>query len=274
MIQPDVILFLLALAGYACASILYIVFLTVRNRGAGILAVRILIAAASAHVLAFGSRWGLTGQPPLVSLFETLSFYALLVVVGYLIVERAYGYRVIGAFLTPLAFVAVALASVAPKDSEPLAPVLSSVWLPIHVTISFIAYTVFTLAFVLAVIYLLQERELKKKKAHGLFYRLPPLQVMERMGYNAVGIGFPFMTLSIATGALWAEQAWGAYWIWEPKQTMSLVTWLIFALYFHLRNQRGWRGKRASWLVTMGFVAMVFTFVGVKLLNPSLHSFI
>jgi cytochrome c-type biogenesis protein CcsB len=274
MIQPDILFFLITLAGYLAASILYIAILTTRNRAAGRLAVWILLGAAIAHAAAFITRWISTGHLPMVSLFEALSFYALLVVVAYLVVEKLYRFQAIGAFLTPMAFVTVAMASTTTKQSEPLAPILASVWLPIHVAISLTAYTVFTMAFVLAIIYLLQERELKSKKAHTVFYRLPPLQTMERLAHTAVAVGFPFMTLSIATGALWAEQAWGSYWSWDPKQTMALVTWLIYAFYFHLHNVVGWRGRRVSWLVVLGFASVVFTFVGVKFLNPPLHNFI
>ncbi|MBI4319170.1 MAG: c-type cytochrome biogenesis protein CcsB [Chloroflexi bacterium] len=274
MQQLYVVFFGLATAGYLAATLCYMWHLTTRSHRIGRWAPWILLAAAVVYGAAFGLRWLEAGHPPLVNLFDSLTFYSWLTVVVYLVIERLYGYKVIGAFVTPLAFVAIASATMLPKETQPLIPVLRSAWLPIHVGISFLAYTVFTIAFAMAIVYLLQERELKAKKPHAIFYRLPPLETMERIGYSVVGVGFPFMTLAIATGAVWAEQAWGSYWSWDPKQTMSLVTWLIFAAYFHFRNVVGWRGKRAAWLVVAGFAAVVFTFLGVNLLSPGRHNFI
>lgn len=274
MSQLTVAFFALALAGYFLASLLYISSLVLKSRYLGTWGARTLAIVFFVHALGIAMRWIESGHLPSVDLFEALSFYSWLTVLVYLIVERFYRYRVIGAFVTPVAFLAVALASVVKKDSQPLIPILESAWLPIHVGISFLAYTVFTLAFAAATIYLLQERELKAKKAHALFYRLPPLEEMERLGHNAIGVGFPFMTLSIATGAVWAEQAWGSYWSWDPKQTMALITWLIYAAYFHLRDVVGWRGKRTAWLIVVGFVSVLVTFLGVRFFNPVLHNFV
>ncbi len=274
MYQLYIVFFGLALVGYLAAALLYAGSTAVRSRQAGEWATRVLFVAGTAHGLAVALRWVELGHPPFVNLFESLSFYSWLIVVAYLVQERLYGYRVIGAFVTPLAFIAIGVAAMLPKETQPLDHVLRSAWLPIHVVISFAAYTVFTLAFAVAVVYLLQERELKAKKPHALFYRLPPLESVERIVYNVGGVGFPFMTLAIATGSIWAQQAFGSYWSWDPKQTMSLVTWLIFAAFLHFRYVNGWRGKRAAWFVVVGFASVVFTFLGVKLLSPGWHNFI
>ncbi|MBI2955239.1 MAG: c-type cytochrome biogenesis protein CcsB [Chloroflexi bacterium] len=274
MNQINVVLFALALLGYFGASVLYISSVVLRSKRLGDWGTIALVLVFVVHALALGMRWVETGRLPVINLFEALSFYSWLTILVYLALERVYHHRAIGAFVTPVAFLAVALASVVHKDSHPLVPVLETVWFPVHVVISFLAYTVFTVAFAMAVVYLVQERELKAKKPRALFYRLPPLETMERLGHNAVGVGFPFMTLSIATGAVWAEQAWGSYWSWDPKQTMALVTWLVFAAYFHLRNFAGWRGRRTAWLIVAGFASMLITFLGVGLMSPALHNFI
>lgn len=274
MNQLNVALFALALIGYFVASSLYISALALRNKRLGDWGLRALVVVFLIHGLGLGARWMESGRLPLVDLFEALSLYSWLTILAYFIVERAYGYRSVGAFVTPVAFLSVALAAAVHKDTVPLVPVLESGWLPIHVGISFLAYTVFTIAFGIAIVYLLQERQLKAKRPQSLFNRLPPLENLERLGHNTIGVGFPFMTLAIATGAVWAEQAWGSYWSWEPKQTMALVTWLIYVAYFHLRDVVGWRGKRAAWLIVMGFVSVIVTFLGARFFNTGLHNFI
>jgi cytochrome c-type biogenesis protein CcsB len=235
---------------------------------------RALIVVFLIHGLGLGVRWMESGRLPLVDLFEALSLYSWLTILAYFVIERVYSYRAVGAIVTPIAFLSIALAAAVQKETMPLVPMLQSGWLPIHVGVSFLAYTVFTIAFGIAVVYLVQERQLKAKKPQSLFNRLPPLETMERMGHNAIGIGFPFMTLAIATGAVWAEQAWGSYWSWEPKQTMALVTWLIFVGYFHLRDVVGWRGKRTAWLIVAGFVSVIITFLGAEFVNSGSHNFI
>ena len=278
MSQPvneiGVALFALVLAGYFVASALYISSLAMRIPRLSEWGARVLVAAFVIHAVSLGARWAESGHLPLVDLFEALSFYAWLTVLAYLAIEYRYHYRAFGAFVTPIVFLAVALASGVKKDTEPLIPVLNSGWLPVHVGISFLAYTVFTVAFGIAVVYLIQERQLKSKKPHALINRLPPLETMERLGHNAIGIGFPFMTLSIATGAVWSEQVWGTYWSWDPKETMALVTWLVYAAYFHFRDVVGWRGKRTAWLLVVGFASVLGTFLGANFFHSSLHNFI
>lgn len=273
MNQPNIVFFLLALVAYLVGTFLYEAFLVLKTPRLGRWASRALVGGGAANGVALALRWIESGRAPLANLFETLSFWAWLIVIAYLVIERLYQQRVLGAFVAPLAFLAVGIASVMPKTMSPLVPVLQSIWLPIHVSVSFIAYTMFAVAFGAAVIYLLQEQQLKSRRPHALYYRLPPLHVMDGLSYRLSAAGFIFMSLALLTGAIWAEQAWGSYWSWEPKQTMALVTWLLYAAYFHARNIAGWRGRRASWLLVVGFGSALATFLGVSLLAPGMHAF-
>jgi cytochrome c-type biogenesis protein CcsB len=271
--EPNVFFFGLALVAYLAGTLLYEAFLVLKTPRLGIWATRALASGGAVNGVALAARWIESGRAPLANLFEALSFWAWLIVLAYLVIERIYQQRVIGAFVAPLAFFAIGLASIMPKSMSPLVPVLQSVWLPIHVSVSFLAYTMFAVAFGSAVIYLLQERQLKSRRPHALYYRLPPLTTVEALSYRVSALGFIFMALALMTGMVWSEQAWGSYWAWEPKQTMSLVTFLIYAAYFHARNIAGWRGRRASWILIVGFGSALATFLGVMLLTPGQHDF-
>jgi cytochrome c-type biogenesis protein CcsB len=136
-----------------------------------------------------------------------------------------------------------------------LVPALQqSVLLSVHVATAVIAYGSFAIGFGASVLFLVQD----KMKSQWL----PDLDTVDSMNYFSVIIGFPFLTLTIVLGALWADIAWGRYWAWDPKETASLVTWLIFALYIHVRIMRGWRGTRSAILIILGFVAILLTFFG------------
>ncbi len=268
------ILFTLALVIYVIGTILYEVCLVLKSQRAGRWATRSLVVGALVHALALASRWLESGRPPVANLFESLSFYAWVIIIFYLMIEYRYGYRVLGAFVSPLAFAAIAAASVLPRRVEPLVPILQSHWLAVHVTISFFAYGLFTLAFATAVVYLLAERQLKKGRPDYFYYRLPPLEAMEQLGRRLAAIGLPFMTVGVITGSIWAEKVWGAPWFWDAKLNMALVTWLIYVVYFYLRNVAGWRGRRSAWLLILGFIFVIVTYLGVNLFMPTLHGFV
>ena len=270
----NILLFALALVIYITGTILYEVYLALNSQPAGRWATRSLVVGALVHALALASRWLESGRAPVASLFESLSFYAWVIVVFYLMVEYRYGYRVLGAFVSPLAFAAIAAASVLPKRIEPLIPILQSHWLGVHVAISFLAYGLFTLAFAAAVVYLLGEHQLKRGRPDYFYYRLPPLEAMEQLGRGLAALGLPFMTVAIITGSIWAEKVWGAPWLWDAKLNMSLVTWLIYMVYFYVRNVADWRGRRSAWLLIVGFISVLVTYLGVNLLMPTMHGFI
>jgi len=268
------ILFTLALVIYFIGTILYEICLALKSQRAGRWATRSLVVGASVHALGLASRWLESGRAPMADLFESLSFYAWVIIVFYLIVEYRSGYKVLGAFVSPLAFAAIAAASVLPKRTKPLIPILQSHWLPVHVTISFLAYGLFTLAFVMAVAYLLAERQLKKGRPNYFYYRLPPLEAMEQLGRALAALGLPFMTMAIITGSIWAEKVWGAPWLWDAKLNMALATWLIYVVYFYVRNVAGWRGRRSVWLLILGFISVLVTYLGVNLFISTAHGFI
>lgn len=258
---------------YLVSAFLYEWFLAFKSRRVGRWATLILLVGWGAHSLALAVRWVQAGRPPMANLFEFLLFYIWLLVIIYLVLEYLYKQKVLGAFVVPLVLLLLGVALLLPKEIGPLPLILRSSWLPIHVGFSFVAYTFFSLGFAASVIYLLQERQLKGRRQHALYYRLPPLGTMEQLSHRFVQIGFPFLVLAVLTGALWAQAAWGSYWHWEPKQTTSLVALLLYAAYFHAHAIAGWRGRRGAWLIVASFAFVLAAFLGVNFLAPGRHDF-
>ncbi|MBI5844024.1 MAG: c-type cytochrome biogenesis protein CcsB [Deltaproteobacteria bacterium] len=212
------------------------------------------------------------GHVPLSNMYESLIFFSMMSMAVYLVMERQYGLKVLGAFVAPLCFLAMAYASLI-KDSgiRPLVPALKSNWLTAHVFTCFLGYAAFALAFGLGIIYLVKTR--KPDSPHPLMKALPEMGVIDELMYQNVLFGFLFLTLGIITGAVWANTAWGRYWSWDNKETWSLITWLIYAALIHSRHVRGWEGKRLAWFSIGGFAAVLFTWFGVNLFLSGLHSY-
>ena len=214
------------------------------------------------------------GHAPLSNLYESLIFFAWTIVFLYLIVEWRIKSRTIGAFVIPFAFLSMAFASFSPNINtriQPLIPALQSNWLISHVITCFFGYAAFAIACGLGFMYLL--KGLEKGENSGPFLRfLPRREILDELTYHSVVIGFIFLTLGIITGSVWAYSAWGSYWSWDPKETWSLITWLIYAAMLHSRFLRGWKGKRMAIMSIIGFVSVLFTYFGVNYL-PGLHSY-
>jgi cytochrome c-type biogenesis protein CcsB len=213
------------------------------------------------------------GHAPLSNLYESLVFFAWTIVVVYLVIERKHKSPIIGAFTTPLAFLAMAYASMSPNISsqiQPLLPALKSNWLIAHVIACFVGYASFAIAFGISGMYLLKQRETAGNSR--LLEHFPKHNILDELNHQLVMFGFLFLTTGIITGAVWANSAWGRYWGWDPKETWSLITWFIYATLLHARMMRGWHGKRIAYLSIIGFVAVLFTYFGVNYL-PGLHSY-
>jgi cytochrome c-type biogenesis protein CcsB len=206
-------------------------------------------------------------------LYESLIFFAWTIAAIYIIIEWKYQNRIIGAFIMPLAFLAMAYASMSPNISDriqPLIPALKSNWLIVHVMTCFVGYAGFAVAFGTSIMFLFKQ---EKAESEGvLISRFPTSGTLDELTHQMVMLGFLFLSTGIITGAVWANSAWGRYWGWDPKETWSLITWLIYATLLHARLMRGWHGKRIAVLSITGFLAVMFTYFGVNYL-PGLHSY-
>ena len=263
---------------YGFSAFLYIMAWVFKKPGPETMAVWVAIGGVVGNTAGIVLRWvesyslGI-GHAPLSNLYESLVFFAWSIAVIYLFVERKVKNRVIGAFTMPLAFLALAYASLSPGISnriQPLLPALKSNWLIAHVIACFIGYAAFAIAFGISIMYLMRQRESSSQSR--LLDRFPKANVLDDLTHQMVMFGFLFLSAGIITGAVWANSAWGRYWGWDPKETWSLITWFVYATLLHAKMMRGWHGRRIAYLSIIGFGAVLFTYFGVNLL-PGLHSY-
>jgi cytochrome c-type biogenesis protein CcsB len=265
---------------YLLAFLGYLIFAASRNPLMGKIPTAMLVLGLLAHSAGLIFRWIEThqtgyGYVPLSNMYESLIFFSWTIVLVYLILEFKYRQKVIGVFVTPFAFLAIALTSIiSGVDAKitPLVPALQSNWLTIHVTTCFFGYASFAVSFGISILYLIREKG--EGKGNGKTSWLPAMPVLDEINYKAIIIGFPMLTLGIITGAAWANYAWGSYWSWDPKETWSLITWFVYAAFLHARFTRDWRGRKAALLSIAGFVAVLFTYFGVNYLLSGLHSYL
>ena len=217
-----------------------------------------------AQTVYLAARWIAAGRAPFSNMFESLVLFAWTVVVVYLALQVRRKLPWLGAATALVAVLVLAYASTFETKIQPLMPVLRSNWLTVHVFTCFLGYGGVAIAFLSGIGYLIA--------AHG-GGASETLNAFEAATDKTISFGFLFLTVGIISGAVWANSAWGTYWSWDPKETWSLITWLIYAVYLHCRFMRGWRGKRAAIISTLGFVSVVFTYVGVNYLLSGLHSY-
>jgi len=407
------LLFSIATLSYLAAMVLYIAYLAFKKDAIGKTASFITMAGFLIQTTALLLRWRESyqmdiGRIPLSNLYESLVFFTWSTVLIYLLVEFKYKTKAFGAFVMPVAFIALAFLSVAPgisKDITPLVPALKSDWLFYHVLVSFLGYAAFAVAFAVSMIYLLMDTE-ERGPAKNLFIGIGAIVILALLGnimssqgtrlktafwlglgvlilawfiylivagaknksqvflfwslcvtmiiglfagmgvdfvnliafqrlaegesfkkhmfettflnksvpvvvfswiaiialfwlvwsqgmrlknvlkqymlkqdqlddvtYRMIAIGWPLLTAGIITGAVWANSAWGTYWSWDPKETWSLITWFVYAIYLHARYVRGWKGTQMAVISTVGFLAVIFTYLGVNLVLSGLHSY-
>ncbi len=265
---------LIALVSYAVGMTLSFVYVAAPKPSHLKWIGKILLAGFTFHTLTFLLRAYQAGHFPITNLHESLSFFAWGFVLFLLILHFRYkGISVLFSFATPIAVLFLLLSLSVTTELFPLAPILRSIWLPIHVILAFLGDAIFALTFCLSVMYLIQEHRIKTKKLGKMTRLLPSLTLLDQLNYRLLTIGFPLLTLGIITGSIWAEYAWGSYWSWDPKETWSLITWLVYAALLHQRLTVGWRGRKAAWLAIIGFILVLFTFLGVNLLLSGLHSY-
>ncbi|MGN6315336.1 c-type cytochrome biogenesis protein CcsB [Trinickia sp.] len=211
------------------------------------------------------------GHIPISNLYEVFVLFCLITALFYLYYEQHYATRALGAFVLLVISAAVGFLmwySVArdAQQIQPLVPALQSWWMKIHVPANFIGYGSFALSAMVGVAYLLSERGI-------LSDRLPSLVVLDDVMYKSIAVGFAFFTVATILGALWAAQAWGGYWSWDPKETWALIVWLNYAAWLHMRLMKGLRGSAAAWWALTGLLVTTFAFLGVNMFLSGLHSY-
>ena len=265
------------------------------------------ISAIVANILLFfilGSRWIVAGYFPLSNLYESLLFLTWTLLTIYLYIEFKTKSKLMGAILIPVALLINGFANLTlsadMQKSSPLVPALQSNWLMMHVSMMMLSYATLIMGSLLCILFLViskyQDVDLQIVDESSVplynvmldYYeaklfapsdeiselgKLKLLQSLDNWSYRIIGLGFPFLTIGIIAGGVWANEAWGSYWSWDPKETWALITWLVFATYLHSRITKGWEGKKTAILGGLGFFVIWICYLGVNFLGKGLHSY-
>ena len=296
--------FNVALFAYIAGMIGYFYYLAFRRQLAWRSASLAAFLGLSAHALSVVARGFAAGRVPWGNMYEYSSLLALLVVAGYLfVVEGVFKVRLLGGFVLAFSVLTMAIAVMfLYVGPGPLVPALNSYWIKIHVVAAITGSSLFALGCIVTILYLAKDRRERRsagvvapimggsvdlddapphfeagadEPVGGVTRRgiLPPAAVLDRVAYRTIAFAFPIWTFAVIAGAIWAEQAWGRYWGWDPKETWSFITWVIFAGYLHARATSGWRGRRAAVIALVGFASLLVTYYAVNLWIVGLHSY-
>lgn len=220
------------------------------------------------HLVSLVEEAVATRHFPVTHFHDSVSLLAFALTCCFLIVYWRYKFQSFGLFTFPLVFMLTLSASVG-QTPKLVNPILRSGWISIHVLLLLGGYAMLFVTFVAGLLYILQERELKRKKPRAFFYRLPPLEQLDDLAHKTLALGFPFLTVGIISGAIWASAEWGTRWPLDPKIALSFGTWLIYLALIFTRWTAGWRGRKAAYFAIAGFIATIVTWGA----NSGLHSF-
>lgn len=239
-----------------------------------------------------GTRWIESGYFPLSNLYESLMFLTWGLLFSAIYLESKTNLYLIGAIVSPISLFIVSFSTLSlPQDMQkaaPLVPALKSNWLMMHVSVMMISYSTLIIGSLLAILYLVLIKTQQKKHSlkdfafANLELTFPKstnstnfnlLETLDNLSYRTIGFGFPLLTIGIIAGAVWANEAWGTYWSWDPKETWALITWLVFAAYLHARITKSWTGEKPAYLAALGFVVVWICYLGVNFLGKGLHSY-
>ena len=263
---------------FTLSTLFYTLTLALRSQSMGPTASKLCWAAVYIGLTGMLVRWyesylmGVDiGHIPISNLYEVFILFCLITALFHLYYEARYQSLVLGSFVLWIIAAAVGFIlwySVA-RDAhqiQPLVPALQSWWMKIHVPANFIGYGTFALAAMIGIAYLLKSKNI-------LADRLPSLELLDDVMYKAIAVGFAFFTIATILGALWAAEAWGGYWSWDPKETWALIVWLNYAAWLHMRLMKGLRGLVAAWWAVVGLLVTTFAFIGVNMFLSGLHSY-
>lgn len=262
---------------YLLAALTFGASLLFGRKGLGWFGYSLMTLGFAEQGVGLTARWILAGRAPLANMYESFTFAIGGMILVALVFEWIYKNRLAGLGGATLGFIFMVLADKVPIfDSQirPLMPALQSSWLTYHVVVIMLSYSAFALSFFVSLTYLAKDFLGGDATANPMLRRLPTLAALDLFNYKIIAVGFPLLTLGIVLGALWASTAWGRPWGFDPKETWSAVTWLIYAIYLHTRYLAGWKGRRAAVVALIGFAGVLFTYLGVNYLLPGLHSYV
>ncbi|URM98341.1 c-type cytochrome biogenesis protein CcsB [Actinomadura madurae] len=240
------------------------------------LAVLLNVLGWGAHLGVLVTRGLAANRWPWGNMYEFLTAISFAAVTAFIVVMLRYNARFLGAFVMAAAAIALGVANIWLYDSVgPVSPALNSYWIAIHVTAAIVATGSFTVAGAATVLYLVKDRAESRGgvAAGGVLSRIPSVESLDRLSMRVTMFAFPIWTAAIIMGAIWADQAWGRYWGWDPKEIWSFITWVVYAAYLHARATAGWRGRKAAYLSLLAFAALLFNFFGVNYMFSGLHSY-
>ncbi len=262
--------FFISVVLYSFATMAYFIFFVFRkeklsNYGSIFLKIGLVF-----HTISLVTRTVTASRLPISNQYEFATSFAWGISIFYLIFEKKYRYQILGTFATPIILILIYYAAMQSKDIRPLMPALQSNWIVVHVVTAIFSYGAFAIACAISLIYLIRDH-----LHHDSFIinHIPSAELLDIMSYRAIAIGFLSLTFVIVTGAIWAEKAWGRYWQWDPKETWSFITWVIYSIYLHVRLSKGWAGKKAAWFSIAGFASILFTYIGVNTILAGYHSY-
>jgi cytochrome c-type biogenesis protein CcsB len=251
---------------YLFASVLMFINIPIRNNKVNKISFLLIISGFVLHTIYLTMRSLIGWHLPVTGMYEYISLLAWAIILLTTIIQITRKLSFLTTIIAPIAMILIVISSLFPKEIETqLVPALKSYWLTIHVILASIGEGAFAIAFALAIFYLI-----KGDRKGGM---LPSKIKLEEIAYKAVLVGYPFFTIgALIAGAIWAEQAWGSWWSWDPKETCSLIVWLVATAYLHARITRGWRGKRSIFLVIVIFLLSLFTLFS-NMIFGGLHSY-
>jgi cytochrome c-type biogenesis protein CcsB len=271
-VSPE--LLLIPAVGYLASGALFARHLHSRREGSASLAAWVAVGVIAVHAVIAVARFASAPYAPFASMAESLSLYGLVCAALSLYLQRTYRAPALGCVILPVCGLAVvAAAMLSPERVAALPQLLRSPWFFIHIPLCLLGYVAMMLAFGVSMLYLLHDGLLRHKRLGILHRHLPPLNMLEHIARRLVAFGFPVLTAGLIAGVVWARSLPADYTGWHAKGSAALVTWLLYAAALHARNLAGWRGRKYSWLLTLGFASIVVGYVVVSLVNPGAHDF-
>ncbi|WP_418790414.1 cytochrome c biogenesis protein CcsA [Phosphitispora sp. TUW77] len=258
---------------YAAATILLFLGFAFQKDRCLKTGVILIICGTLFHTAALGVRWAAVGHGPFMKKYEILSSYVLIAMYMYLLViKKRPGLRAAGIFVMPVSLIIMGLALTSSSAAVEMPESFNYVWIVLHVLFAQASYGAGLIGAGLSLLYLMKEKAQNKGTATGWYQNLPSLEKMDKLSYRFHGFAFMAIGVMTASGAVWANYAWGRYWGWDPVENWSLISWLLYGIYLHLRRIHGWAGKRAAWFSFAAFLVLLFILAGIGWVYQSVHA--